>query len=293
MSDRRPSQVNPMAIVRRGLELSPEFRPAIALLVGSGVLLGLGRVAIPVLFQQLVDDDLLTASGFDQGRLTTLALITLAVVVGVVGLSIASEVLLIRTAERALARLRQVVLRRAVDLSLEEHSVERQGDLVSRTTGDIEALTRFVDWGAYAWLVNTSIALTATIAMFVYSWQLALIAVAVLSLMVPVLVALQREQQRRVLSVRERTGDLLSEANGRSPAHAVEAFGQRHAADRLDHDVDELYHQLFANRVTAVLSPFPTSSARSPSAPSSSARSGSGSTGRPSGPRSPSSFWSR
>ena len=256
MSDRRPSQVNPMAIVRRGLELSPEFRPAIALLVGSGVLLGLGRVAIPVLFQQLVDDDLLTASGFDQGRLTTLALITLAVVVGVVGLSIASEVLLIRTAERALARLRQVVLRRAVDLSLEEHSVERQGDLVSRTTGDIEALTRFVDWGAYAWLVNTSIALTATIAMFVYSWQLALIAVAVLSLMVPVLVALQREQQRRVLSVRERTGDLLSEANETiAGAHAVRAFGQRHAArDRLDHDVDELYTtQLFANRVTAVL----------------------------------------
>lgn len=256
MSDRRPSQVNPMAIVRRGLELSPEFRPAIALLVGSGVLLGLGRVAIPVLFQQLVDDDLLTASGFDQGRLTTLALITLAVVIGVVGLSIASEVLLIRTAERALARLRQVVLRRAVDLSLEEHSVERQGDLVSRTTGDIEALTRFVDWGAYAWLVNTSIALTATIAMFVYSWQLALIAVAVLSLMVPVLVALQREQQRRVLSVRERTGDLLSEANETiAGAHAVRAFGQRHAArDRLDHDVDELYTtQLFANRVTAVL----------------------------------------
>ena len=163
MSERHTNAINPMAIVRRGLELSPEFRPVIALLVGSGVLLGLGRVAIPVLFQQLIDDDLLTAAGFDGGRLTTLALITLAVVVAVVVLSVASELLLIRTAEGALARLRQVVLRRAVDLSLEEHSVERQGDLVSRTTGDIEALTRFVDWGAYAWLVNTSIALTATV----------------------------------------------------------------------------------------------------------------------------------
>ena len=256
MSERHTNAINPMAIVRRGLELSPEFRPVIALLVGSGVLLGLGRVAIPVLFQQLIDDDLLTAAGFDGGRLTTLALITLAVVVVVVVLSVASELLLIRTAEGALARLRQVVLRRAVDLSLEEHSVERQGDLVSRTTGDIEALTRFVDWGAYAWLVNTSIALTATVTMFVYSWQLAMVAVVMLVLMVPVLITLQREQQRRVLQVRERTGDLLSEANEAiAGAHAVRAFGQRRPArDRLDEDIDELYTtQLFANRVTAVL----------------------------------------
>ena len=104
----RNNAVNPMAIVRRGLELSPEFKPVIALLIGSGVLLGLGRVAIPVLFQQLIDDDLLTAGGFDSGRLATLALITLTVVVAVGVLSVASEVLLIRTAEGALARLRRV-----------------------------------------------------------------------------------------------------------------------------------------------------------------------------------------
>ncbi len=254
--DERTNAVNPMAIVRRGLELSPEFKPVIGLLVGTGILIGLGRVAIPVLFQQLIDDDLLTESGFDSGRLATLALITLAVVIAVGVLMVASEILLIRTAEGALARLRKVVLRRAVDLSLEEHSVERQGDLVSRTTGDIEALTRFVDWGAYAWLVNTSIALTATIAMFVYSWQLALVAIVTMGLMVPVLTRLQREQQRRVLLVRERTGDLLSEANETiAGAHAVRAFGQRRTSRaRLDDDVEELYEtQLYANRVTAVL----------------------------------------
>ena len=39
MSDERSAAINPMAIVRRGLELSPEFKPVIALLVGSGVLL--------------------------------------------------------------------------------------------------------------------------------------------------------------------------------------------------------------------------------------------------------------
>lgn len=253
---REPNDVSPLAIVRRGLELSPEFRPVIWLLLASGLLIGLGRIAIPILFQQLLDDDLLTTGGWDSGRLATLALITLVVVTAVSILSLVSELWLIRVAERALARLRQVVLRRAVDLSLEEHSVERQGDLVSRTTGDIEALTQFVDWGAYSWLVNITIAVTAVITMFVYSWQLALVAVICLTLMVPVLTRMQREQQRRVLVVRDRTGILLSEANEAiAGGHAVRVFGQRRSArGRMYRDIEEKYDaQIHANRVTAVL----------------------------------------
>ena len=258
MSRRNQSanDVSPLAIVRRGLELSPEFRPVIWLLLASGLLIGLGRIAIPILFQQLLDDDLLTTGGWDSGRLATLALITLVVVTLVSILSLVSELWLIRVAERALARLRQVVLRRAVDLSLEEHSVERQGDLVSRTTGDIEALTQFVDWGAYSWLVNITIAITAVITMFVYSWQLALVAVFCLMLMIPVLTRMQREQQRRVLVVRDRTGILLSEANEAiAGGHAVRVFGQRRSArGRMYRDIDDKFEaQIHANRVTAVL----------------------------------------
>jgi len=256
VSRRPPRTVSPLAIVRRGIELSPEFRPVIGLLVASGLLIGLGRIAIPVLFQQLLDDDVLTADGWDGGRLATLTLLTLGVVTIVSLLSIASELWLIRVAERALARLRRVVLRRAVDLSLEEHSVERQGDLVSRTTGDIEALTEFVDWGAYSWLVNNTIALTAIVTMFVYSWQLALVAVLALVLMVPILLRLQREQQRRILGVRERTADLLSEANEAiAGGHAVRVFGQRRTIrNRLDREVHHLLDsQVHANRVQSVM----------------------------------------
>lgn len=256
MSHRDTDAVSPLAIVRRGLELSPEFKPVVGLLLASGLLIGLGRIAIPVLFQQLLDDDLLTSGGWDSGRLAVLALITLGVVLAVSVLSIVSELWLIRVSERALARLRQIVLRRAVDLSLEEHSVERQGDLVSRTTGDIEALTQFVDWGAYSWLVNNTIAITAIVTMFVYSWQLALVAVACLSLMVPVLIRMQREQQRRVLVVRERTGVLLSEANEAiAGGHAVRVFGQRRSTrDRMYRDIDARYGaQIYANRVQSVL----------------------------------------
>ena len=62
MSRRPPRTVSPLAIVRRGIELSPEFRPVIGLLVASGLLIGLGRIAIPVLFQQLLDDDVPAAA---------------------------------------------------------------------------------------------------------------------------------------------------------------------------------------------------------------------------------------
>lgn len=254
--ERDPDAISPLAIVRRGVDLSPEFKPVIWLLFASGLLIGLGRIAIPVLFQQLLDDELLTSGGWDSGRLATLAIITLLVVAAVSVLSVVSELWLIRVSERALARLRQIVLRRAVDLSLEEHSVERQGDLVSRTTGDIEALTQFVDWGAYAWLVNTTIAATAIVTMFIYSWQLGLVAVICLGLMVPILIRMQREQQRRVLVVRERTGVFLSEANEAiAGGHAVRVFGQRRSMrGRMYRDIDDKYDaQIHANRVTAVL----------------------------------------
>jgi len=250
------SDVTSFAILRAGLVLNPEFRPVIRLLLGTGVVLALGRVAIPVLFQRLIDGDLLQAGGYDRGELLTLAGITTAVVVGVVLLSVIGQLVLIRTSEMALARLRRVVLRRAVDLSLAEHATERQGDLVSRTTGDIEALTRFVDWGAYAWLVNTSIAITAALAMFVYSWPLALIACVALVLMVPILVSLQRARQQRIGVVRVHTADLLSDANEAiAGGEVIRAFGQHEqAAARLGADVDRLYDsQIHANKVMAWL----------------------------------------
>ncbi len=262
MSDSTPDQtiedtdVTAFSILRAGLALNPEFRPVIRLLLGTGVILGLGRVVIPVLFQRLIDGDLLQAGGYDRGELLTLAGITTAVVVGVVLLSVIGQIVLIRTSEMALARLRSVVLRRAVDLSLAEHATERQGDLVSRTTGDIEALTRFVDWGAYSWLVNTSIALTATIAMFVYSWPLALIATVALALMVPILVSLQRARQQRIGVVREHTADLLSDANEAiAGGEVIRAFGQHASASgRLNDDVVRLYDsQIHANKVMAWL----------------------------------------
>ncbi len=254
MNDERTA----FAIIRRGLEFTPEFRSVIGSMVFAGVLLGLGRISVPILFQRIIDEGLLAESGVDDGVLARLAIITTIVVVGVTGLSLLTQLLMVRIAERAMARLRVAVLRRAVDLSLAEHATERQGDLVSRATGDLETLTRFLDWGAYAWLVNASVAITAAIAMFVYSWVLALTACVTLLSMAPVLRWIQRRQQREYADFRKRTGLLLADTTEMiAGAEVIRSFGQQDTAvARLDADIEGAYEaRVSANRYSAVLWP--------------------------------------
>jgi ATP-binding cassette, subfamily B, bacterial len=243
-------------VIRAGLAVTPEFRRVMGAMVLAGVLLGLGRVTVPVLFQQIIDRGLLADNGLDRGELSRLVLLTLGVLGVVTAVSFLTSFVLIRVAERAMSRLRVTLLRRAVDLSLAEHARERQGDLVSRVTGDLETLTQFLDWGAYAWLVNTSIAATAVVVMFVYSVPLALVVIVSLLAMVPALQKIQRRQQRGFLLVRDRTGELLSDLTETlDGAEAVRAFGrQDDVTARLRADIDHNYQaQISANRASAVL----------------------------------------
>jgi len=211
-----------IAIVRRGLEYTPEFRTVMWSMVGAGILLGLGRIAVPVLFQRIVDEGLLGDSGVDSDVLARLAVITTIVVVAVSVLALITQLLMLRVAERAMARLRVAVLRRAVDLSLAEQATERQGDLVSRTTGDLEALTRFLT----------------------------------LLAMVPLLRWIQNHQREEYSLVRARTGDLLADTTEMiAGAEVIRSFGQQDTAvAELHGDIDRTYAaQISANRFGAVL----------------------------------------
>ncbi|MCB0989857.1 MAG: ABC transporter ATP-binding protein [Acidimicrobiales bacterium] len=252
------SQTRPSAfdIIRQGLAMTPEFRRVIWAMIGAGVLLGLGRISVPILFQRIIDQGLLTEDGIDRSTLYRLAAITAAVVVVVSAMSLITELVMVRVAERALANLRTVVLRRALDLSLAEHGQARQGDLVSRTTGDLETLTKFLDWGAWSWLVASTIALTAAIAMLVYSWLLAIVALITMAAMIPLLRAIQRRQQVGYGVVRDRTGDLLGDSTEViSGAEVVRAFGrQQDAIARIDTDIDAAYEaQVRVNRPSSLL----------------------------------------
>ena len=243
-------------IIRRGFEISPGFKKAAILFVMVGIFEAGGRVAVPVLFQLIIDRGLLTPGGIATHTLTRLLVATVAVILVVTLASLAAELTVLRVAETALARLRVLVLRRGIDLSLAEHADERRGDLVSRVTGDIDTLGRFLDWGAYSWIVDSSVALGAIAVMYIYSWQLALVVTLSFAAMLPILQWIQDRQRRGYTRVRDRTGRLLgsvSETIGGAEVIRALGHGDASLAD-LDAAIDEQYEaQIDVNRYSAVL----------------------------------------
>jgi len=167
-----------------------------------------------------------------------------------------AELSVLQVAEKALALLRIKVLRRAIDLSLAEHADERRGDLVSRATGDIDTVARFLDWGAYSWIVDSSVAIGALLAMYVYSWQLALVVTFSFAAMLPILRVIQDRQRRGYSLVRDRTGRLLGEVSEtiggaevvRALGHGDVSFAKLNAAIN-----DQFEAQVDVNRYSAVL----------------------------------------
>ncbi len=250
-----PTRDGALRIIARGLGSAPGFTRALIALAAVGVFGAIGRVSVPILFQQILDRGI-TPDGADTAFIAR-SLAAAAVVVVTVSLaSFLADALLVRFAERALAQLRERVLRKALDLSLAEHADERRGDLVARVTGDIDMITRFIDWGGYTWIVDGTLIVLATGVMALYSWQLCLVALTVLAAMIVPVRWLQQRQFRAYDRVRERSGLLLGEAAETiGGIDVIRALGHRHAARRrLDDEIDELARaQLGANRYMAGL----------------------------------------
>jgi len=243
-------------IIRRGFEISPGFKRAAILLAGVGVFEAAGRVAVPVLFQLIIDRGLLSPGGIDTSTLTRLLATAVVLIIVVTLAALAAELAVLRVAERALSRLRVLVLRRAIDLSLAEHADERRGDLVSKVTGDVDTVARFLDWGAYSWVVDSSVAIGAVAVMFVYSWQLALVVAVAFAAMLPILRAIQRRQQQGYRVLRDQTGCLLGEVSETiGGAEVIRALGHGDASlHTLDEAIDAQYRaQVDVNRFSAVL----------------------------------------
>ncbi len=251
-----PREQTTFDIIRRGFEISPGFKRAAILFAIVGVFEAAGRVTVPVLFQLIIDRGLLDPSGISSQTLTRLLAITVGVILVVTVAALLAELSVLQVAEKALALLRIKVLRRAIDLSLAEHADERRGDLVSRATGDIDTVARFLDWGAYSWIVDSSVAIGALLAMYVYSWQLALVVTFSFAAMLPILRVIQDRQRRGYSLVRDRTGRLLGEVSEtiggaevvRALGHGDVSFAKLNAAIN-----DQFEAQVDVNRYSAVL----------------------------------------
>jgi len=215
-----------VAVLRRGLAATPELRTGLAFTVGMAISSGAGRLAVPVLIQQILDRGVLGDAGFRPGFVYPACLVAVAVVAGLFVLARATYLRLIRTAEDALFALRARTFDHIHRLAIADHTESRRGELVARVTSDTETLAQFTQWGAISWIVNSSVILGTVAVMLVYSWQLTLVVLVAFAPLVPVMKVLQRRQLQAYDDVRDTVGSTMAEVSEAVTGSAVvRAYG--------------------------------------------------------------------
>ena len=120
------------ATLRRGFQLSPEFRTGLPLTLLLAAVATGGRVLVPIAVQQTVDHGLLGEGGADPDAVRRAVLLAGVAVLLTAGAAYLLNVRLFRTTESGLATLRVRAFRHVHDLSVLTQNAERRGSLVSR-----------------------------------------------------------------------------------------------------------------------------------------------------------------
>ena len=133
---------------------------------------------------------------------------------------------LVRATQDTLYQLRVDTFEHICRLSLEAHTGSRRGVWLARVTSDTDSIERFLQWGAIAWIVDSVLIVTALAVMAVFAWQLALLALALLLVTVPLLRVIQRRQLHAYDGLREAVGSTMGEVSeSLMGAATIRAYG--------------------------------------------------------------------
>ncbi len=245
-------------VLRRGLAATPELRQGIALTLVMAAVTAAGKLAVPVLIQQILDRGVLGGGGFRPGFVYPACAVTAVVVMALYLVGRGTYLRLVRAAEASLLALRVRAFDHIHRLSMAEHSEQRRGALVSRVTSDIETLAQFMEWGAVAWIVDSVLIVATFAVMAVYDWHLALVALAAFVPLVVLMPMLQRRQLAAQDRVRTAVGESLSEVSETvTGAALIQAYGlEERSRSRLRAAIDRQYQAyLSAARYFAAMFP--------------------------------------
>ena len=193
----------------RGVQLTPELRVGIGRTLALALVATAGRVVVPIAVQQTIDRGLRPGAGPRLGVVALLIGLAALVVLITAAAAYAMNVRLYRTSETALAALRTRAFRHVHDLSMLHQQAERRGSLTSRVTSDVDQISNFVQFGGILIVVSLGQFLLASVLMFLYSWQLALL---VYACFLPLAFAIRHFQRRLAAAygvVRQRVGAML------------------------------------------------------------------------------------
>ena len=244
LDDETPS-IGALAVMRRGIKVSPELRAGLAITVVMALTAAVGRLIVPILVQLVLDNGVLSDDGYDGAYVWTVSLAALAVVLLVAAASRVALIRLVDMAETVLMNLRVRVFEHIHHLSLADHTESRRGVLVARVTSDVETLARFTQWGLISWIIDTAIIVGTIAVMLWYSWLLTLLVLVIHLPLVPFLRWVQRSQFVSYGKVRSRVAETLGHVSEAvTGAQVIRAYGYGEPVrERLDDAIERQFAQ--------------------------------------------------
>ncbi len=164
-----------IAILRRGLSLSPAIKDGLGLTLVLAILSTIGGSVVPIVIKQTVDSGLGDGDGTQLSDVAGYLLAALGVIVVSGLLAYWMRVRLFVASERGLAQLRVDAFRHVHDLSMLTQNSERRGVLVSRVTSDIDQVSQFLQFTGIMMVVSVGQIIVATGIMAYFSWQLTIV----------------------------------------------------------------------------------------------------------------------
>jgi ATP-binding cassette, subfamily B, bacterial len=232
-----------LAVLRRGMAATPELRQGILFTAVMALATAAGKLAVPILIQQILDRGVPEDAAFRPGFVYPACALTAVGVVVLYLVNRATYLRLVQASENSLLGLRVRAFDHIHRLSMAEHNEQRRGALVARVTSDIETLAQFMEWGAVAWIVDSFLIVATIGVMAAYDWRLALVAVASFIPVALLLPVLQRRQLAAQDRVRTSVGESLSEVSETvTGAAVIQAYGlEERSRSRLRAAIDRQY----------------------------------------------------
>ncbi len=214
------------ALLRRALDVAPRLGDGLILTLSLAMAGQAITVLVPIVLQSVIDNDILGDDGPSLSAVAiksgaALVLLALGVIVGR-----AAVLRLVRSSSTGLSDLRSSTFRHLLHRAILHVQSSRRGVLVARVTSDVTTIQEFMEWGGIGLVVSTSQVLMAVLAMTLYEWRLALVAVITMSIYFIMMRLFQRLLRRRYDEVRAEVGrslGVLSESISGIPV--VRAYG--------------------------------------------------------------------
>jgi len=232
-------------------KLLPYFRPYLRRSLITILLMVLvtgATLAAPALAQVAIDDGIVPG---DKGMLVLA--VSLLVVAGLVGwvAGYGQSYLSSWVGERVLLDLRTRTFSHMMGLSLGHHETMPTGVSVSRLTSDIEALDQLVTEGVTTLVVQGLTFLGVIVILFVYDWQLALVAFAIFPVLAIATAVFRVTSARAYRRTRERVALVLASLQETlSGIRVVQGFGRQEPSQAAFRKVNEDYREANMRTVT-------------------------------------------